>query len=1012
MAARIRFLAALAVLAALMSSSPALVRADGPAALFKTIGVPTQTYGAGGVSIVSGGNAYFAGNDPRYGLEPWKTDGTAAGTVMIGDFWPGTTGSYAFVQLELNGLLLMNISTPDLGTELWASDGTAGGTTLLKDIAPGPGGSYPSNFVKIGSVAYFSASDGTTGSELWKTDGTTAGTLLVADLAPGFEGSTPEYLTPVGNGLYFTIRTSTGSNLYYTTGSGATQVTGPGLTYVAAAYNGIVALNPTTAIFSGYSAATGFELWTAVGTSATVIDKISGSTGISPQYLTKLNSYVLFTATDSTNGNELWRSDGTLGGTTRICELSTTIAGSSYPNNLTAIGNYVYFSAGGSSGTEPYRSDGSSCTLFDDIEPGGGSSSPNNFVGLGSEIYYTASTGAKGTELYKSTGAPLSGALVKDIAGGPASSSPSSLRVLGSIVLFVADNGTSGQELWRSNGTDAGTFLIKEIGPTAADAGFYPGSGGAALVGGTLFFRATDSTGAELWRSDGTPSGTYRLKDINGGSGSSYPSGLTPFGSKLLFGAVDPTAGLEPFTSDGTTGGTSIVKDIYPASYGLQTNGNKTFGVLQNGIALFTASDPGGEYRLYKTDGTSPNTVLLKDIFPGDRAFPTEFTTFGDLVFFVASDATTGRELWKSNGTPTGTDRVKDINAQVVNGVNLGSTPQNLTVAGGKLFFVANDGLNGQQLWVNDGTSTGTTMPRLINPAGSALPGFLQNRLVAVGSSVYFAATNNVNGVELWRSDGTAAGTVQVKDINPGAGGSNPSNLTAVGGSLYFVASNGVSGREIWKSDGTAAGTVMVADLTPGAASTPVIELSAVGRHLIASLAAGGTGFELYQTTGGAPNLLSDIVAGANGSAPQSFAAFGDTLLFSADDSGLGANRQLWSIAISAINKPPSTTGASSTVQAGSSVDGSVTASDPDDLSLTFAIVTNGAKGTASLNPANGAFTYAANAGTSGADTVTYTVSDGEASVTGTIAVTITAAPSSNASVIVIPAVVNGVTIG
>src|SRR5205085_2313751 len=141
--------------------------------------------------------------------------------------------------------------------------------------------------------------------------------------------------------------------------------------------------------------------------------------------------------------------------------------------------------------------------------------------------------------------------------------------------------------------------------------------------------------------------------------------------------------------------------------------------------------------------------------------------------------------------------------------------PGYLTAVGGTLFFVADDGLNGRELWKSDGTAVGTVLVKDINP-GSAY-GFPStsspSSLTAVGGTLFFAANDGTNGKELWKSDGTPAGTVLVKDINPGSADSYPNGLTAVGGTLYFAADDGVHAQELWSSDGAAAGTALVKDI-------------------------------------------------------------------------------------------------------------------------------------------------------------------------------------------------------
>ena len=111
-----------------------------------------------------------------------------------------------------------------------------------------------------------------------------------------------------------------------------------------------------------------------------------------------------------------------------------------------------------------------------------------------------------------------------------------------------------------------------------------------------------------------------------------------------------------------------------------------------------------------------------------------------------------------------------------------------------------------------DGTKAGTVRVKDINPgAGRSRP----FGSTVFNNAVYFSAFDATSGFELWRSNGTEAGTVRVKDINPGAGGSSPFGFTVLNNALYFSADDGKNGFELWRSDGTEAGTVRVKDILP-----------------------------------------------------------------------------------------------------------------------------------------------------------------------------------------------------
>src|SRR5262249_36303539 len=132
-------------------------------------------------------------------------------------------------------------------------------------------------------------------------------------------------------------------------------------------------------------------------------------------------------------------------------------------------------------------------------------------------------------------------------------------------------------------------------------------------------------------------------------------------------------------------------------------------------------------------------------------------------------------------------------------------------------------------IWKSDGTPGGTVMVANLIP-GTGTTYVNPYDLTAVNNELFFVATDGVHGIQLWKSDGTAAGTVQVTDIGPPPGNNPPpgnfqvQDLTSFNGELYFFANDGFNGWQLWKSDGTAAGTVMVTDvsgLSPVGRSTP-----------------------------------------------------------------------------------------------------------------------------------------------------------------------------------------------
>jgi ELWxxDGT repeat protein len=176
-------------------------------------------------------------------------------------------------------------------------------------------------------------------------------------------------------------------------------------------------------------------------------------------------------------------------------------------------------------------------------------------------------------------------------------------------------------------------------------------------------------------------------------------------------------------------------------------------------------------------------------------------------IYFAANDAN-GLEIWQSNGASGGTVMVANLFPGAFNGV-----PSDITAVGNELFFIFNDGLHGNQIWKWDGTAAGAVRVTDINaPENDSFQPFYPQNLTSFNGELYFVANDGFDGFQLWRSDGTAAGTTMVTNLAPGIN-VGAFNLTVVNDALYFVTGTipGPGGNQLWKSDGTAAGTVMVA---------------------------------------------------------------------------------------------------------------------------------------------------------------------------------------------------------
>ena len=809
---------------------------------------------------------------------------------------------------EVNGMLFFSEEDSLHGTELWMSDGTAAGTHMLKDINPA-GNSSPHSMVAMGNTLFFVADDGAHGNELWKSDGTAAGTVMVKDIYPG-PGGYVNFLTPANGWLYFAAYDPDhGTELWKTDGTEANTVlvkdVNPGL---IGGLNGQPMVFANGELFFVGTDENGSELWKSDGTQAGTVmvkDIVPGPFSSYPDSLTVVGNSVFFTAMTARAGTELWRSDGTSQGTVMVKDITPGSASTSFGDTMAGFNGAVYFMAGG----RLWTSGGTAATTAEVKDNAGHTMIyVRSFAATSTRLFVVGVTSDPSEEiaLWSIDGTP-GGILV---LGSVPGTGYSNLHVNGRTLLYT--NG--GTELWTSDGTVAGTKMVKQI-PVP----IFP-----SAVTAHQFFIGTVGYSPEVWMTDGTSAGTVKVTGLASGTLDSGPFSLTSYQGRVFFSADDGAHGPEPWLSDGTSVGTAIVKDIntypgqgsdpnsfvqmggalyfrstsYPVSDGLwKTDGtasgttllsgmysNSPMAVVGSNQLLFVASvysaAHGSVENLFGIDGSTAGTGIVKDIYAGEAGQGLEgFDNFvlmnGSLYFTAAEENAVSTTLYKSDGTSAGTVPVMGAPSQFSSPMVVGST----------LYFFATDTATGAELWKTDGTIAGTVLVKDINPGtGNAFELDSAPPCTALGSLLVFAADDGSHGVELWKSDGTAEGTVMIKDIAPGADSSSPSGFVVAGDHVFFVANDQVHGRELWVTDGTEFGTHMVADLMPGAVSSGVVPLMADGGVLYFRASDELTGMGLWRSDGSAAGTFRAALppAGADDWRPVSMVGAAGKLFVSA----------------------------------------------------------------------------------------------------------------------------------
>jgi ELWxxDGT repeat protein len=405
---------------------------------------------------------------------------------------------------------------------------------------------------------------------------------LVGDLDPGAPTSLPRGFTAVGDRMFFLAR-------------------GP---------------------------AVGMELWSSPGGpgSATVLDLTPG-----PASLAKIPAFALdgalFFDSESTEGNVLWRTDGTPGGTSFISNSGAT--GAAAVRGGIAVFNGALNRA--------YRTDGTPHGTYRIAAPLGegdvGTKELSPFFvpfrdgfavpWFTSDPYQVVLTDATG-----STSSRLTDETVRCTAGRP----------VGELLFMSCSLSASLQRnLWVTDGTFSGLRLVKEL-PSSISA--------MKELDGRLYFQMPTGGVSVVWRSDGTEAGTVPLASIAPTLEQGDLAGATASGGVLYFRGFTAATGWEPWRTDGTAAGTFMLGDLAPG-IGSSALVAQFAMVSAGGTVVFPAETPDRGAEMWRSDGTPGGTIPLPEILPGPASSsPRELTPVGARVFFSADDGVHGREPW------------------------------------------------------------------------------------------------------------------------------------------------------------------------------------------------------------------------------------------------------------------------------------------------------------------------------------------------------------------------------